>query len=80
MNSKTICDFRTNIFVRYIALIPSIIAGHRALIRVKFTLKPKIRTEGVEVKLNSFFDLCARWVWVVNVTLRPLYPQERTVV
>ena len=25
----------------------------------------------------SFFYLGARWRWVVNATLRPLYPQER---
>ena len=33
--------------------------------------------EGVEVKLYSFFNLGARWVWVVNATPRPLYPRER---
>ena len=63
---------------RYIALIPSIFAGHRALINVKFTLKPEIKTEGAKVQLNSFFNLGARWVWVVNATPRPLYPRGKT--
>jgi hypothetical protein len=72
MKSKIIWNFHTNIIARYIALTPPIFPGHRALIRVKFTLKPKIKTGCVEVKLNSFFDLGARWVWVVNVTPRPL--------
>jgi hypothetical protein len=31
----------------------------------------------VEVWLYSFFNLGARWGWVVNATLRPLYPRER---
>jgi hypothetical protein len=32
---------------------------------------------GVEVYLNSFFNLGARWGWVVNATPQPLYRQER---
>jgi hypothetical protein len=32
--------------------------------------------EGVEVQLYSFFNLGARWTWVVNATTRPLYPRE----
>jgi hypothetical protein len=28
----------------------------------------------VEVQLYSFFNLGVRWRWVVNATLRPLYP------
>jgi hypothetical protein len=32
---------------------------------------------GVEVQLYSFFNLGARWGWVVNATPRPLYPRER---
>ena len=31
----------------------------------------------VEVYLYSFFNLGARWVWVVNATAQPLYPRER---
>jgi hypothetical protein len=32
---------------------------------------------GVEVHLYPFFNLGARWWWVVNATPRPLYPRER---
>jgi len=32
---------------------------------------------GVRVYLYSFFNLGARWVWVVDTTPRPLYPRER---
>ena len=32
---------------------------------------------GVRVQLYSFFNLDAKWGFVVNVTPRPLYPQER---
>jgi hypothetical protein len=32
---------------------------------------------GAEVYLYSFFNLVARWVCLVNVTPRPLYPRER---
>jgi hypothetical protein len=28
------------------------------------------------VQLNSFFNLRARWEWVAEATLRPIYPQE----
>jgi len=75
MKRKLICDFRTNIFARYIALIPSKLAGPIALIRVKFILKPKKKTEDVEVKFNSFFDLGSKWVWGVNVMPLLLYPR-----
>ena len=33
---------------------------------------------GVEVKLYSFFNLGARWVWVVDATTRPLSPGNDT--
>ena len=33
---------------------------------------------GVEVQLYSFFNLGARWGWVVNATPRPLYPLYTT--
>jgi hypothetical protein len=36
-------------------------------------------TGGVEVYHYGFFNLGARWGWVVNATPRPLYPQERPV-
>ena len=32
---------------------------------------------GAEVRLYSFFNLGARWMWVINATARPLYPRER---
>jgi hypothetical protein len=32
--------------------------------------------KGIEVQLYSFFNLGARWRWVVNATPRPLYPRE----
>jgi hypothetical protein len=32
---------------------------------------------GIEVYLYTFFNLDARWRWVVNATLRPLYLRER---
>jgi hypothetical protein len=32
---------------------------------------------GVAVELYSFLNLGARWEWVVNATLRSLYPRER---
>jgi len=31
----------------------------------------------VEVYLYTFFNFGARWGWVVNATLRPIYPRER---
>jgi len=39
--------------------------------------RPRRPVRGVEVYLYSFFNLGVRWVWVVNSTPRPLYPQER---
>jgi hypothetical protein len=32
---------------------------------------------GVEVQLYSFFNLGAKWGWVVKATPRPFYPQAR---
>jgi hypothetical protein len=32
---------------------------------------------GSRVIALFFFNLGARWGWVVNATLRPLYPRER---
>jgi len=47
-------------------------------VKVKFTLeqatKVQRRSRGI---LYSFFNLGARWGWVVNATPRPLYPRER---
>jgi hypothetical protein len=33
---------------------------------------------GGEVSHRSFLSFSARWSWVANMTLRHLYPQERT--
>ena len=35
---------------------------------------------GVEVLFYSFFNLGARWRWVVKATPRPLYPLETDLV
>jgi hypothetical protein len=32
---------------------------------------------GIQMLLYSFFNLGARWKWVVNVTLWPPYPREK---
>jgi hypothetical protein len=47
-----------------------------AHIKVKeFTLEHVMKAQrGVELELYSFFNLGARWGWVVNVTRWPLYP------
>ena len=33
---------------------------------------------GVEIEFRSYFNLGARWGWVVSTTLRLFYPRERT--
>ena len=35
---------------------------------------------GAEIYLYSFFNLGARWRWVVNATPRPLHPRQRNAV
>jgi hypothetical protein len=40
------------------------------------TLEQATEAGGVKVWLYSFFNLGARWEWVVMATPRPLYPQE----
>jgi hypothetical protein len=35
-------------------------------VTVKFTLKPVTKAKR-EAQLYSFFNLCARWEWVVNI-------------
>jgi hypothetical protein len=46
-------------------------------VKVKFALQQVTKAQrGVEVQLYSFFNLGARWGWVVNVTPRPLNPRE----
>jgi len=45
---------------------------------MKFSLEQATNTQrGINVYLYSFFNLGARWVWVVKATPRPLYPRER---
>jgi hypothetical protein len=45
--------------------------------KVNLPLSPR---RGIDVQLYSFFNLGARWVYVVNFTPRPLYPRERGLV
>jgi hypothetical protein len=47
-------------------------------VKVKFTIEHAMKTQKRSRTLTySFFNLGARWGWVVNVTPRPLYPRER---
>jgi hypothetical protein len=46
--------------------------------KIQFTLKQA--KGGLEVQLYFFFNLGARWRWVVKPTNRPLCPQERKLV
>jgi hypothetical protein len=47
-------------------------------VKVKFTPEQSMKAQrGVEVKPCSFFNLCARWSWVVKAEPRPLYLQDR---
>ena len=47
-------------------------------VKVKFALEQATKTEnGSRGVALLFFNLCARWEWVVNATPRPLYPRER---
>ena len=41
--------------------------------------KAKMGSRGI-AQLYTFFNLGARWEWMVNVTPRPLYPSERDVI
>jgi hypothetical protein len=49
------------------------------IINVNFALEQamKAQVRGEEVYVYSFFNLGARWGWVVNATPRPLYPLGR---
>jgi hypothetical protein len=43
----------------------------------KFILEQAMKIRGgSKIQLYSFFNLGARLKWVVNATLRPLYPRE----
>jgi hypothetical protein len=46
-------------------------------VKVKFTLKQA--TMESRLQLYCFFNLGARWGWVINITPLPLYPWERPV-
>ena len=48
---------------------------YKGKVNVKFTLEQAAKAQRGSVTL--FFNLGARWGWVVNATPRPLYPQER---
>ena len=49
-------------------------------VKVKFTLDQAMKAQrGIDVQLYSFFNLDARWEWVVNTTSRPLNPRENPV-
>ena len=56
----------------------SVIEMHVHLIKLKVQ-KVKFAL-GVEVLIYSFFNLCEKWVWVVNVTPRPLYSRKKDTV
>jgi hypothetical protein len=43
-------------------------------VMVKVALEQAMKTQRYS---GTFFNLCARWGWVVNATRRPLCPQER---
>jgi len=47
-------------------------------VKVSSPYNRQLRPTGrVEAQLYSFFNLGARWGWVVNATPRPLYPPQR---
>jgi hypothetical protein len=47
-------------------------------VKVTFTVEKDTKAQrGVDVELYSFFNFGARRGWVINATLRPLYPRER---
>jgi len=44
-------------------------------VKVKFNLEQAMKAQRkIEVYLYSFFNLGARWGWVVNAMPQPLYP------
>jgi hypothetical protein len=48
------------------------------IVKVMFALGQAMKAQrGVELYLYAFFNLGATWGWVVNATLRQLYPRER---
>jgi len=50
-------------------------------VQIKSTLEQAMKDQrGVQVYLYAFFNLGARWGWLVNDTSRPLYPRERDLV
>ena len=50
---------------------------HR-LEKIQLTLEQVMKAQRASTGIAVlFFNLCARWRWVVNATPRPLYPQEK---
>ena len=45
--------------------------------KANVSVEQAMKTQRVDVHLYSFFNLSARWGWVVNGTPRPLYSRER---
>jgi hypothetical protein len=52
----------------------SYVKGKRSSLPYNLPRRPR---GGIEVWLYSFFNLCARWGWVINVTRRGLHSTER---
>ena len=46
-------------------------------VKVKLTLEQATKAQKGSRGIYSFFNLGARWGWVVNETPRPLYPRKR---
>ena len=76
MFRASICPSSGGIYCIYATLVFVTPYGWRLVCCSRPDARPR---GGVEVQLYSFFNLGARWRWVVNVTPRPLYPTERAV-
>ena len=49
--------------------------------KVQFPLEQTTKAQGgVEVQLDSFCNISARWGWVLNATFRALYPRKKDTV
>jgi hypothetical protein len=44
---------------------------------IKYTLEQAMKAQKRSRGIALLFNLDARWVWVVDATLRPRYPRER---
>ena len=80
---RRVRDTSTSFFLKvvliYVRLIHVVRYVHyKVKVKVKFTLEQATKAQrGSRVILYSFFNLDARWGWVVNATARLLYPRER---